>query len=286
MNLIEKTDAHMCRSEIALPREPHFYPSEASVAFTNKQGKRQILGNCMRKSYFRFTGSVESSPTSPYSEWIFALGKSVEQILVEQWKQMGIWVGNNIKFYDQKRNVSGELDCIIRDPETGNLICIEVKSFYGYNATKELIGNKSQDGKPKDAHLMQLLIYLDQTKDVIDHGKLIYYARDSADRTEFTIKLVKDADKTRFAINGKIDYRFTLDDVYDRYQQLANYVCSDELPPREFELVWGPEKVEEQFAAGEISKSAYEKWQKNPGKNPIGNWECRWCSFSKACWSK
>lgn len=285
--LVKATDDWMTRSRISLPRGIHFYPSEGSAKWTDSNGVIRIAGACLRKSYFRCTGAKTDGPNTPYTEWIFALGKHVEEILVEQWKQMGIWVANNLKFYDPVRNVSGEIDVVLSDPD-GKPFGVEVKSFYGYQSTRDICGNKSVQARPKTSQLMQTLIYVDQCKDKLDYFKMVYYARDSAARNEFDITLTFDAEKKvhRPTINGIIDYRFTLEDIYNRYDQLAQYILDEEVPAPDFELVWDPEKVEQRKALKEVSKTAYEKWQKNPGKYPIGDWQCRWCNYSHQCWPK
>jgi len=281
--LIKATDAHMTRPRIALPREPHFYPSEASAVWVDKNGLTRVAGACLRSCWYRYTGKVEAAPTSPYTQWIFALGKHVEMILVEEWKQMGIWIDNNLKFFDKEKNVSGELDVILIEPDTGQLYGVEVKSFYGYMATRDICGNKSVKGRPKVSQLMQTLIYADQCKDFLPYFKMVYYARDAADRREFDITIT---DGNKPTIDGEVDTRFTMDDIYDRFATLLDYVDQEEPPPRDFEIVWGPDKVESFKAAGEVSKSAYEKWKKNPALNPIGDWQCRYCSYANTCWNK
>jgi len=288
-----------------MPRKPAYYPSEASVVWKDHSGQQRTSGTCLRAAWFRVTGYAEKQGTvlhsDPYSEWIFALGKHVEIILVEQWKQMGIWVANNVEFYDAEHNISGEVDCIIRHSATGELIGTEEKSFYGYNATKQICGNKSTVPSPKTSQLLQTLIYVDQFRDrmFIDQGqekkieyfKMVYYARDSASRNEFDISLIEDASDPsrgilhRPLINGIADSRFHLEDIYDRYSLLDQYVKAGEIPPPDYEPVWSPEKVYARQALGEVAKTTFEKWQKKPKQNPIGDWQCQaYCKYRNICW--
>jgi len=289
MDLIKATDAHMVRKKFGLPRGSHFYPSEASVKFTDLHGIERVEGSCLRQQYYRITGEGASSGTDPYSQWIFALGSGVEQILIEQWKQMGIWVANSVRFYDKEHNISGELDAVLIDPENGQLFGVEVKSFYGYYAKKSICGDKKNEGRPKGSQLLQCLIYVDLCKKlgIIDYFKMIYYARDSADRAEFDINISVQADGKRYpSINGVIDYRFEIDDIYIRYAELETYLENKQLPPRDFSIKYSGELVEKLNAIGEIAKTNYEKWKKSPAKNPIGDWQCKYCSFSEHCWKE
>jgi Holliday junction resolvase-like predicted endonuclease len=284
-NLIENTDAFMCRKQFSLPRGVHLYPSEASVSYTDIHGLPRVIGQCARQTYYRLTGQPSSGSYDAYMQWIFALGKAVEEILVEQWKQMGIWVANNVRFYDVNRNISGELDVILKEPD-GTLFFVEVKSFASYQATKHICGNKSVKGKPKDNQLLQALIYADLCKELnlIQYGKMIYYARDSGQRREFNISLTNDNGLKRPVVEGTVDYRFTMEDIYERYALLQSYVNSKQLPPRDYELEWGTEKVEIRNGLGEIAKTNYEKWKKSPVKYPIGDWNCKRCPWLLTCY--
>jgi len=283
-DLIKSTDEHMTRSRLYLPRGTHYYPSEASVVWTDQHDIVRVGGQCLRQSWYRLCADIEGSKHDAFTQWIFALGSAVEQILVEQWKQMGVWVANNIKFYDQERNISGELDVVLSEPD-GTLFGVEVKSFYGYHGTKKIIGNKSTIGRPKTSQLLQCLVYVDLCRklELADYFKLVYYARDSAARREFNIRLIEDGEFLRPTINDVIDYRFTMQDIYDRYTELDEYVKSKVVPPRDFEKVWSPGKVEKRRSLGEVAKTTYEKWQKKPANNPIGDWQCRYCAYSEFC---
>lgn len=286
-NLIAATDNHMTRTQFCLPRGLHFYPSEASAKWVDHHGIHRVAGQCLRQSWYRITGNIGASTPDAYSEWIFALGKAVEEILVEQWKQMGIWVANNVKFYDTERNLSGELDVVLSEPD-GTLFGAEIKSFYGYNATKDIMGNKSAIGKPKTSQLLQCLVYVDLCKrlNIIQYFKMVYYARDSASRKEFDIGLLQDGEFLRPTINNVIDYRFTMEDIYDRYEELAEYVRTNQTPPRDFDLVWDADKVNQRYAIGEVAETKFQKWQKKPTQNPIGDWQCRYCGYTQHCWNK
>jgi hypothetical protein len=285
-NLLQATADHMTRPRLGLPRTNFFYPSEASVEWIDQYGIKRVAGTCLRQSYFRLTKQVDAIPPDPYSEWIFALGKAVEEILVEQWKQMGIWVANNVKFFDPIHLISGEIDVVCTDPE-GKPFGVEVKSFYGYHATKELCGAKGQEGRPKTSQLLQSLLYVDICKKhgVLEYFKMIYKARDSASEAEFDIDIIDDNGAKHPTINGNVDHRFTVNDIYSRYQKLQQYIDNKEVPNNDFEISWDLRKIDERRQIGEVSKTAYEKWEKNPKRDPIGDWQCRYCPFKKVCWS-
>jgi len=284
-SLIAETDKFTTRKRISLPRQRSLYPSEASVILKEDSGILKPDGQCLRQTYYRLTGEKPDVSHDAYTEWIFATGKGVEVILIELWKQMGILVENNVKFYDEERNISGEMDAIIRGSD-GELYVLEVKSFAGYLASKEIMGNAHQQGHPKLHQMLQTLLYVDLGKrlKLFECGKMIYYARDSGDRREFDITLTEDDGVLRPTVDGVIDYRFTMQDIYDRYAQVQMCYENKILPPRDYSIKWNDQEIEEGFLSGEVSKTKYDKWKKSPDKNPVGSWRCSYCAWKKTCY--
>lgn len=281
MKLLQLTEQHFDK-KVRLPvvKDKSFYPTEASV----KLDDGTVVGSCLRANYFRSAGGFVPSPYSSYSQWIFFTGKAVEESLVEHWKQMGIWVDNNIKFRSPQYKISGELDVVLLDPETEELILVEVKTYYGYQATKELMGNpyKNIAGQPKDQNLLQILIYLFLHQHIFKRGKLIYIEKVCKNHIEFDISLVKEGDNTYPVINGIVKRRFSIEQVLERYKELEKYLDNKELPERDFELSYSSEKIEQLFKDKEISKTKYEKWKKKGV--PIGDWNCAYCNFKSVCY--
>jgi hypothetical protein len=284
-SLIASTDKHMTRERLSPPRQPHCNPSASSVIWTDSHDRRMVAGSCLRQSFLRSTGNIKGTTPSVHTMWIWELGKSVENILVEQYKQMGIWFANNLKFYNEEYNLSGEIDAVLKDPD-GNLFFAEIKSFYGYYAARQIIGGpRVGPGRPKTSQLLQTLVYLNEFKDTFPYGKMIYYARDSEKRAEFDITLEEEVPGvTRPVINGVTDVRFTIEDIYARFKDLQHHIENNVLPEPDFKIKYSAEEIEAGFQYGDISKTAYEKWQK--GKGTVGDWQCRYCDFERICWNR
>lgn len=273
-NLLDKTDEWMTRERFTAPRKPHLYPSEASVEGIDDHGRKTVYGTCMRKAYLRVTKTAEEAPPDARAQWIFMQGKIIEEALVERWKQMGIWLENNLKFYWPEYNISGEIDALLANPETGEMFGVEVKTFYGYHGKKQIMGNTRQKGAPKMSHLLQSLIYTSYFKDRIPYWKMVYFARDEVARREFNIRLSEEDKDGKIwpIIDGESFSKFSVNDILDRYTKLNEHIEKEIVPDKDYTLYYDDKRVEEEKKLGNVSKSAYEKWQK--GKKKIGDWQC------------
>lgn len=273
-----------------------FYPSEASIQYKDKHGHKKTEGGCLRASWYRVF-DFPKRPDKPRMHYIWALGKAVENIIIEQVKQKGLWVANSVKMEIRLDNyvVSGEIDGIFKYPEEfgGEEYIAEVKSFYGYKAKAELCGNRNHKAFPKVSNLIQLFLYLYKTRDIYTSGKLIYQARDDDARTSFTITLKEHKGDFYPAIKhddsndeGEIIKWISINRILERFDLLSTYVDAKQLPPRDYEKAWSAEKVEEYHKCGKVAKTNYEKWKKNPEKNPVGDFNCSYCSWEPICYSK
>lgn len=285
-DLFAETDKHITRPKFLEQPSTHFYPSEASVVIHDEHGDKVVHGGCLRASYFRLSGDFEGQPYDARSEYIFMQGKDVETSLIALWKEMGIWVDNNVKFFDEENNISGELDIILCEPPHGQLYGVEVKSFYGYMAEKDIMGNKYQKGFPKMNQLLQTLVYLNHFKDRLPYFRMAYFARDSVKRRTFKIELEQEGEILYPKVEGDVIRSFSIQDILARYKELSHYLDTQVVPPNDFELQYNDSKIEDFFKKGKIAKTKYQKWQtKKLGPyEQIGDWQCSYCKYKDVCW--
>ncbi len=285
MKLLQLTENYLDK-KVRLPvlKEEFFYPTEASVELSQPGKDKEVIGSCMRAAYYRYKGGFTGTAFTSYTQWIFLTGKAVEAELIDKWKEMGIWVDNNIKFRSVEHHISGEIDVVLKEPQTGELILVECKTYYGYEATKEICGNPKKGilGKPKDSNLLQILIYLYLHRHIFARAKLIYIDKTCKDHAEFDITLSEEGNKTYPVINGITQRRFAVEEILERFKKLKIHTEINEIPDRDFELVYSSDKIEKLFAAKEISKTKYEKWQKKGV--PIGDWNCAYCRYKVECY--
>jgi len=252
----------------------------------NQYGEEEVIGKCHRAVYYRLKGVKPTNPPTNSSQVVFLLGHQVEAAVTEAWKQMGIWENNSVRWENKGLNLSGEYDVVLRE---GDLFYgVEVKSFYGYHANKQILGHWSGRGKakrfiagkPKDEHLMQAVLYVKQSDDDLAGFKLFYVSRDNCDMAEHNITIDKE---DNIYINGKRETRFTVKDIHERYKTMNMYIENDLKPDREYTLHPSDERVEVLFQRGALSKTAYESHTK--GKEKVRDWHCSYCDHKDHCWN-
>jgi hypothetical protein len=227
----------------------------------------------------------------------WTLGNSAEAFSVERWKKMGVWEANSVKFYEREHVVSGELDCVVKNPRTEGLIGIEVKSFYGHYAAREIAGAKRPPipGCPKRDNFLQALVYRHNYRDILEQYRLYYIERGNGFRVEFEVGIDPEGDDYRpfwRQIEGpywncfsteKVKRPFLVRDVYARYKELANYLRAKELPPRDYTWAMSEDEIQFRWTKGKLGKTDYEKWKKAPEKVKLGDWQCSYCDWRNQC---
>lgn len=319
INLLEIVKGEICRSRHPRARRlPTFYPSSASIQLPDGR----VEGGCWRSDFYRIKGVEVTNPPEFYLSMIHKLGKAVENTVVEAMLQAGVFESAGVKFYDPVINVSGELDIVGRFRRNGLMryFGVEVKSVYGNGATETITGRsrayKGQAAfrpRPKTQNLLQVMTYLDQFSQekgpnfYLEGFKLLYIPRDKpVDGREYTVFLVRKTDLTaeqlaefgplmkdneRYAFISTPDYPdyietgFSLEDMYSRWNKQLEMMKNDIAPERPYKKVYSKEEVEYLYSIDELSKTAYEDWQK--GKSKPGHYLCQtYCEFRDFCYKR
>lgn len=285
MELVKLLDEHLSRDSVltSFRNRTNHYPSQASVKYMHSgYGEEVIKGACVRAMYYRCTGEIQK-PFETKTFYTFACGNIFEDYLTEKIKETGTYLDNSVKFFNNDIRLSGEIDVLVRDPDTKELVIVEVKTSAGYYSIKEIAGNKSTQGKPKPAHLLQLLLYLWEFRDQVSKGILFYFDLEKKGRYQFVVRLHKEGGKHYFSIDDKLYKSFAVEDIHDRYREAQGYIDRKELPPADFKKEYTDADVELYYARGELSKTRYENYKRNPEKNPACDWNCSYCGFLDKC---
>lgn len=284
INLKEKTLQWFSRKQFRPKGRGTLWPSEASAEFTNDYGEQEVTGKCHRAIHYRIAGVPQTNPPDAKSQIIFLLGHQVEAAVTEAWKQMGIWENNSVRWEDKEKNISGEMDVILREGD--QLYGCEVKSFYGYYANKQILGTWSGrgknkifiKGKPKDEHLMQAALYCDHTRGRLAGFKLFYVSRDATDMGEFNITVNEEG---AIFIDDRRETRFDMSNIYARYAKMNRAVKDKAKPIKEFVYQPTDERVDTLAARGVVSATALKNHQS--GKQKYSDWHCTYCDWKDHC---
>lgn len=247
--LFEFLDSALVEIEARDPfasREPRVWPSEASVDLL-EPGSSKVGGRCHRVSYFRLVGEAIPNQIDAKGARRVRAGKAVEKDVALMARESGLLVASGLRYRAPSVNMGFELDLVVLDPTTKQAVICENKSFYGYEASKQIL----KQGKPKLEHLMQILIYLNEIRtgevmkqaclDGLDEqqssptkwnrieviqsnlelmdpgpvaGKLLYESRDTMDTREFDIAIYEDYDGWHYpSVDGVAWKSFTLESV-------------------------------------------------------------------------
>jgi len=285
-------------------RRPGLYPSSASVTYMDGT-RRMTVGKCLRGAWYSAMQYRRDRGIDVSLMMKASLGKWDEIGNVEKWKEMGIWVANNIKFFNKELALSGELDAILKNPITGKIMGVEMKTFYGYPANRSICGVKREkgtgnryNGRPKDEHFLQAILYYWEYQDRLDEYRLYYLERGDGHRIEFRVGFDKQPDGkhkvwwqqvpgdywTAYS-DEKVYQPYTIEDIHDRYRELLKMLREKKLPERDYNIIWDTEEIELRRSLGEIANTKYEKWQKNPAlkSNQMGDWHCSYCDYQDQC---
>jgi len=191
-----------------------FWPSEASVQIPGPVK----LGKCHRALWYSFNNEVVTNPMDGRGWRTVKAGLAFEAMLIENIKEMNYWDAkyNDIKkFYNKDLNISGEVDIFIK-PEK-ETIGIEVKTIYGYWATKEVFTMRT----PKVEHLMQTALYCFHFYPI--PFKIVYGCRDTQNITEFDVTLDKDKDLVLVDGSAYKKFPLTISSIKKRFDIFHRY---------------------------------------------------------------
>jgi hypothetical protein len=340
-HLSEHITEHMTRPRMGDPRVPNLWPSEASAVLVNSYGEDEHIGACRRAVYLRYTSDmyqyspdeytvyqplveeVKALTVKPdrYMQWIWAAGNLFENFVIEQAKQSGVYLADQVQVVVPEAGVVGKLDLMVVNPETGGIIAEEIKSIYGHNATSILgtpgMQNKQQVGKPRSSNLMQIAIYdwhLRKRIKELEVSRLFYGARDTGRFGEFNIKteLNTETGVTDIKYQAIVPNRgavvtspISIENILSQYKYIKTFFAEQILPRRDYDMNFTDEKIQLMYDRGELGKTDTESHRKilerveenkeriAEGKKPKaelkplrkGDWNCSFCSFKNFCYS-
>lgn len=278
---------------IKTDRIPTHMPSK-SMCYSVLDGS--ALGSCLRAAYLSVKQYPTSNAMSTYVTMTAEAGKLWETWLTDQYKQLGLYLAHSVKLYDPSNFISGEIDILHLNPLTDETEMTECKQYNGsnYYAAMELKGSRTAAPKPKDQNLLQVFTYLlmcKSTNQNINFVNLVYIDRSCgsfANNVQFRISLSEYQGnvypKIEYFNSNKdveyyTDYRITEKAVLAKNTLLDHHVDNESVPPRDFQHQYPQRIIQDMLNKKEISDTRYKKYNENPTKNPIGDWQCKFCPY-------
>jgi len=321
-----------------------YWPSAASIVFptTSKGGLMydRVEGACLRQVSYKMLRLPETDATSPRSIKAMTIGTVTEDIFKEWFHAVNCYRvvypdvrGHKLRFNSMRDGirVRGEVDMIVEHTETGVRFGVEVKTYDGSISAANLCGPERAkeayktwippdyiDEKspfPKSSNLLQTMLYLQEFwNDGIHLWKIIYGARDKGPDTEFDVTLADHNGKRCAVVNGVVQPEYSIEAIYERFNELRSHVEASTLPPRDYVPEYDPdylltgqisinhgskhpktvtahqlwkEKIDSRFAKMKTPKSGKKKTQDQVYRDAMatekGDWQCNYCPFRERC---
>jgi len=262
------------------------------------------------------------APVSDYMQWIWAIGNLYEEYVIQKSKESGVFIREQTPVYIKKHNVSGKMDVEVVDPQVRKLRVIEVKSVYGYGANM-VIGTGAKKPKtapaPKEGNLMQLALYdwwwVMPRSEQYARSRLLYGARDDGKNAEIEVWCeVEEIDGTPVHwicyqyiepdtlpadMREPVKTPICIENILEQYDKTTEAVETRTIPKRDFKLKYTEADCKKLYDKGELNRADTAAWEKRvqrieDGKEPTklpsvsekGDWQCRFCDYRHACYSK
>lgn len=328
-SFIDHITRHLSRPRFPEQHPPTLWPSEAS-AIVPEMDTEKVVGACRRSTFFRYLLAQydfdpsryrnmaplvqrlkdDQVPPDVYMRYIWAQGELYEQYLVDKAKESGVFVATQVRVFVSDLNLSGKIDLVVLNPETGGYSSIEAKSVYSYGGDAVLGTDaqraKGQLGEPRDSNLMQIALYdyhYTSRNDQFEHSRLTYGDRGTGRYAEYDIRVDKAEDGLHY-----IRYRgatpnetepvttpISVESIHDQYRYVAGCIETGNVPERDYQIQYSEEKIERLYLLGKLNKTdttQHEKWkqrQETGGRSvkPVqkGDWQCaKHCQWRRVCY--
>lgn len=277
-NIIEDALAlYFKERESTREHKDRLFPTQSS-AYIDYVKYKKLEGRCLRASYYSCIGVKEIDEMNIDRRLTLSLGEYTEDMLINIFNRTGILVDKGVKFEIEKYHISGKLDAIVKDgdKEAG----VEIKSIGSNKWTvNSIFGSPWNVSAPKWQNLFQTIVYCYAFRERLPYFLLCYIRRDNGERKTFKIAIEPIKKKLYCVIDGIVDYRYTVNDILERYALLFEFIGKDEVPPREFLKIYDKNDIKDYVRVGFISK----KQAENYNTTPFGDHQCKFCGYSNQC---
>lgn len=278
MGILRRINEALIQPDIFVTRRRDaMYASDASIELSPDAKGRTKYGTCLRAQWYRMNGYPEDNvgPGGVAGLRKAMYGHAIEEIEKELLIRAGIQIlSSELSMYWPDEHISGRVDRVIRDPENNTRAGIEYKSVQGH------FGKKTINEAPKPEHMLQVMVYMAFFGQEIPVWYLMYHDREDGASGEWTLILTKDG---KLSVDGVVYNEYTVENILKRYRQLWGYYLRNEIPPRDYDLQYSPEKLQWMYENGALGREDTKRYKAHQTLTK-GDWQCRFCRFVKVCY--
>lgn len=252
------------------------------------------VGSCLRSVWLDKTNQERTNSFGLKGRMSAFSGNWWEDWFVNQLKETHLYEDSQIIASDPSRFMKGFIDVSFKNPLSGKTELIEVKTYDGsnYYGAQSVLGTSTNPPAPKVSHLLQAFRYLMIYEEEIEAINLCYIDRACGDWYKY-----KQFRITFTTLNGRtypkietiwkeeyysyINKDVSKEGINEAELKLLEHLMENKIPMKEFHETYPNEVIGTRFLDGEIPKYKYDKWLKDPENNPIGDFQCNYCPFSK-----
>lgn len=263
----------------------------SQVCYTS-EGKQ--VGSCLRSVWLDKTNQTKTNAFGLKGRMAAFSGNWWEDWFVNQLKETHLYEDSQIIASDPSRFMKGFIDVSFKNPLSGSTELIEVKTYDGsnYYGAQAVLGTSTAPPAPKVSHLLQAFRYLMVYSEEIEAINLCYIDRACGDWYKYkqfriTFTVLKDRTYPKIETIWKDEYYSYInrdvskEGIDEAEAKLLSHLMESKIPMKEFQETYSNEVIGTRFLDGEIPKYKYDKWLKDPENNPIGDFQCNYCPFSK-----
>lgn len=252
------------------------------------------VGSCLRQVWLTKNDYPKTNPIGINAVMSGFSGNWWEDWFITQLKELGLYYNSQFPATDVDRLVKGIVDVATINPDTGEKELGEIKTYNGSNYTvaQNIIGNKKVSPRPNTKHLLQAFRYSLIFKDIFSTNNLYYIDRSCsswARNKQFKIDLVEVEDKIRPKISTVwnneyyeyIDKNISDVGIYTAEETLLQHIGEGTIPDKEFIESYTNDLADYKYSVGEIPEYVYKNYKKDPINNPVGDFNCKYCPFSR-----
>lgn len=278
------------------------WPGEGGVT-VEYDGRRIRFGGCRRRAFYRYKNYRPDQWGVDFSSyWKMNAGNIIQDMIGNDFKASGIWMASELPVSLIRKGdfgvyrISGRIDEVIRNPGTGNIEIVEVKSTGVWGEAGKITPKPGKPFLPEVDHVLQVMPYLDWLR-LPNQGpiknpvcNILYFSREGG-KAQHRVYFGNDDEIIIENSAGQHPWpHIRLPDLYADFDSKAAFFAANEVPERDFEMKWSRETVIWKKDHGELNKTQTKEVEKKLAAGETGDlidkgdWQCAFCPYQLGCY--